>query len=288
MTITAKRIAAGEGWSVDDLDCRAGPADRPFEEQHATIAIAAVLSGTFVYRTHQGSALMAPGSILLGNRGRCFSCGHDHGVGDRCVSFHFTQDYWEDVAAGAPGVRTCEFARPSLPPAAALLPFVVRLAATPSLDPAACEEIGLELAAACLQMSADTPAAAPRRRARDEKRISDAVRRIESQAHDLDGVGLTLAALAREAGMSRYHFLRTFRDLVGATPHQYVLRTRMRRAAGDLGTTDLAVTDIAFAAGFADLSTFCRQFRAVMGAGPGAYRKSARRPVRLDHRQPAQ
>lgn len=274
--LEVRRIAAGEGWWVDDVSCHAGPADRPFEEEHAAVSVAAVVSGTFTYRTHQGTSLMAPGSILLGNRGRCFECGHDHGTGDRCIAFHFTAAYFDTIAASVPGVRRADFSRPALPPSAALLPYVVPLTVAHACGAEAVEEIGLDLAAACLAAEVDASPPSAGARPGDARRISEAVRRIEAQAHLLDDERLTLASLARDAGMSRYHFLRTFRALVGVPPHRYVLRTRMARAAARLAATDEPVTDIALGAGFADLSTFCRQFRATMGHGPTAYRRIRR------------
>ena len=72
--------------------------------------------------------------------------------------------------------------------------------------------------------------------------------------------------------MSPYHFLRTFRQVAGMTPHQYVLRTRLHRAAVRLRRTDDAISAIAYDAGFNDLSTFNRRFRRVMGSSPGLYR----------------
>jgi AraC family transcriptional regulator len=72
--------------------------------------------------------------------------------------------------------------------------------------------------------------------------------------------------------MSPYHFLRTFRQVVGMTPHQFVLRTRLHRAAVRLRRSDESVSAIAFDAGFNDLSTFNRRFRRVIGVSPSAYR----------------
>src|SRR5688572_28059798 len=69
---TATRLATGAEWSVDDVICTSGPADRPFEEQHSGISIAVVAAGTFDYRSPAGRAFMAPGSLLLGNDGACF------------------------------------------------------------------------------------------------------------------------------------------------------------------------------------------------------------------------
>ena len=71
--------------------------------------------------------------------------------------------------------------------------------------------------------------------------------------------------------------LRTFRAVVGMTPHQYILHTRLARAAVRLRRTLDGISEIAFAAGFNDLSTFNRRFQRIMGQSPGAYRASALR-----------
>jgi AraC-like DNA-binding protein len=120
-------------------------------------------------------------------------------------------------------------------------------------------------------MLADAAASVRAPSRRDECRISDALRRIEAQADE----PLALAAMAREAGMSPYHFLRTFRQVAGVTPHQLVLHTRLHRAAVRLRTCDAPISAIAFDAGFGDLSTFNRRFRRLMGCSPGDWRAGA-------------
>src|SRR5919199_2603447 len=113
-------LASGPGWSVSDVICTASPADRPFEEQHWAACIAAVVEGTFQYRSTQGAGVLAPGAVLLGNHGACYECGHEHGVGDRCVAFHFAPDYVESIMAAVPGARDTAFSVPRLPPSPAL------------------------------------------------------------------------------------------------------------------------------------------------------------------------
>jgi len=112
---------------------------------------------------------------------------------------------------------------------------------------------------------------APASATRDARRISEAVRRIAAHPDER----LALAGLAHDAAMSPYHFLRVFRRIVGMTPYQYVLLTRLRRAAIALRRSTLPITAIALDAGFDDLSTFNRRFRRVMGVTPGAYRAGA-------------
>jgi AraC family transcriptional regulator len=275
MSLTSRMLASGPGWGVSDVICTAGPHDRPFEERHDTASIAAVTAGTFQYRTGGGRAVLAPGGILLGDAGACFECGHEHGTGDRCLAFSFAPALLESIVSGVPGARRAAFGVPHLPPVPALMPLLAAAeAARDGEDAVELEELALRLAAAVAATLADgaQPAAAPSRR--DERRISDALCRIEGEAHE----PLALADLAHEAGMSRYHFLRTFRQVAGMTPHQLVLRTRLHRAAVRLRTSDESISAIAFDAGFGDLSTFNRRFRRLMGCSPGAWRAGGGRP----------
>ncbi|TIM25463.1 MAG: AraC family transcriptional regulator, partial [Mesorhizobium sp.] len=77
MTTSAHTLASGRGWQVSDVVCTAGAADRAFEEEHRKFCVAVVTSGTFRYRAQQGTAMLAPGALLLGNPGTCYECGHE-------------------------------------------------------------------------------------------------------------------------------------------------------------------------------------------------------------------
>jgi len=278
MTIDIETLASGPGWRVRDVVCTAGPHDRPFEERHASVCMAAVTHGTFRYRSSQGAALLAPGAVLLGNHGHCFECGHEHGIGDRCVSVHLAPELWEDIVAAVPGAHTAAFSLARLPPLPSLEPLIAALAAgCRDRDAAELEELALAFAGA---VAATQRVAGRTRRAaspRVERRISDVVRRIERDAQDISA-RCSLAALAREASMSPYHFLRVFRRIVGLTPHQYVLRMRMHRTAVRLRRSSDPISTIAFDAGFNDLSTFNRRFRRIMGASPSTFRTQRRAP----------
>lgn len=266
---TSRRLASGFGWRVDDIVCAAGPGDRPFEEEHAGACIAVVTEGTFQYRTVHGSAVLAPGAVLLGNDRQAFECGHEHGVGDRCLAFHFAAELLESVAADVPGASRKGFTVPRLPPLAALVPIVAAAeAARDAGDGLALEELALGLAGAVLAELAGTKPALRAPSRRDERRVSEALRRIAAEAHE----PLTLSGLARDAAMSPFHFLRTFRAVAGTTPHQFVLQRRLHRAALRLRRSDAGVATVAFEAGFNDLSTFNRRFRRLTGLSPSAYR----------------
>ncbi|MET3581706.1 AraC-like DNA-binding protein [Mesorhizobium robiniae] len=267
MTTSARILASGRGWQVSDLVCTAGAADRPFEEEHRNFCIAVVTNGTFRYRAQQGTAMLAPGALLLGNPGTCYECGHEHGAGDRCLSFHFEPAYMEQIVAGMPDAKKLNFKMPRLPPMPALAAlFAEAESAREMTDVDAFEEIGLRLAGAAAASGATPAARSPSRR--DQKRVADAVRRIEKDAER----PVSLAELASETATSPYHFLRSFRRVAGVTPYQFLLKTKLHRAAVRLRISDEAISTIAFEAGFNDLSTFNRRFRRAMGEAPGAYR----------------
>jgi AraC-like DNA-binding protein len=269
MTTAQKTLASGPGWYVSDVVCTAAAGDRPFEEEHRSFCVAAVTRGTFRYRTRQGTAMLAPGAILLGNPGACYECGHEHGAGDRCLSFHFSPAYLERVVAALPGAKRLGFADPCLPPLSALAPLLAEAeAARETGDGDAFEELGLRIAGAVVAAAAGSSTAARAPSRRDQKRVAEAVRLIELHAER----PLSLTGLAGGTATSPYHFLRIFRRVAGMTPYQFLLRTRLHRAAVQLRSSDVAISTIAFDAGFNDLSTFNRRFRREMGEAPGAYR----------------
>jgi AraC family transcriptional regulator len=265
MVVTS--LASGVGWRADTFVCSAGPCDPVFEEQHGgSFCIAAVIDGTFRYRTRQGEALMAPGALLLGNQGACFECGHDHGAGDRCVSFHFEPDFFERIVAAVPGAAKIGFASPRLPPTAATTALI---AAAEEAVPARLEEIALDLAGAAI--GAQTHSARAARPARVVRRVADVIRHIEARFDEAHA----LPVLAAHAAMSPYHFLREFRRVVGITPHQFVLSLRLRAAARRLRASDATIAAVALDSGFGDISEFNRRFRRVFGMAPQAYRARA-------------
>jgi AraC-like DNA-binding protein len=87
---------------------------------------------------------------------------------------------------------------------------------------------------------------------------------------------LDVAALAAAVGLSRAHFIRSFRAAFGETPHRYLQRRRIERAMAMLRNTDKPVTEICLDVGFTSLGTFSRTFRDVLGTSPRAYRRRAR------------
>ncbi len=265
-----RAIASGEGWQAIDYVCEAGPGDRSFEERHEGVTLAVVLSGSFDYCTHAGNSLMHPGAVLLGAAGRCYQCAHEHGRGDRCVAFTFRPDYFNEIAADATGDAQFEFPMPSLPASIGLAPLASRMEAMIDATALATEESAIRLAHAASRIAAGAQVAVARTTVRDERRVMGAIRFIEEHSNE----PLDLDRLAAIAGISKFHFLRSFARVVGLTPYRYLLLTRLRRAGAAIAATDRPIASIAFDAGFGDLSTFNAHFRATMDMTPGDWRRS--------------
>jgi AraC family transcriptional regulator len=266
-----RTLMAGEGWSVREVVCRAGPSDRPFEERHDGFSISAVIEGSFTYRSAVGHGLLYPGALMLGNNGQCFACGHAHGIGDRCVSLNVDEELFGEIAATAASASRFRFSAPSLPPLPKALPVVAwmeALSSTPSSLRR--EERALRLIERVIAAMADQRRVPAAPAGREAGRVIEAIRLVESDA----ARPLELREMAAIAGMSKYHFLRVFRRLTGVTPHRYLISVRLRRAALALASSQLPVVEIALDAGFGDLSTFNRRFRTTFGLTPTQYRAS--------------
>lgn len=133
------------------------------------------------------------------------------------------------------------------------------------------EELSVEVATQAMQIAHCIPQSRTGAAPSSLARVTRVVRMIENDADTAQD----LNQLARVARLSRYHFLRTFEELTGTTPHQYLLRVRLRRAAIRLRSEPTKISDIALESGFGDISNFNRAFRAEFGASPRTYRSVA-------------
>jgi AraC-like DNA-binding protein len=254
-----------------DVICTAGPRDRVFEEEHRSAAVAVVVGGTFQYRTTRGLHLMTPGSLFLGNPGESYECGHEHAPGDRCVAFRFTPAFIDGLALEL-GERRTTFGASRMPPTreSSALVATVATALAGNVD-ISWEEAALDAAVLALRTSHGNPSRSATARPDVLERVTSVVRDIERDP----GVARELHTLAADAELSTFQFLRAFRRLTGTTPHQYLLRARLRESAASLRTTGRRIVDIALGCGFNDLSNFNHAFRAEFRMSPRAYRASA-------------
>ncbi len=267
--IDKRSLAAGDGWSLHEVVCHAGPSDRPFEERHDGFSVSAVVGGNFTYRSDSGRQLLYPGALLLGNNGSCFECGHAHGIGDRCISLNVHEEQFREISAAATSSSRFRFSAPSLPPSPKALPIIAHMEAL-SCAPSSLrsDELALRVIERVIALMASDRHAPAAPSGRETRRVIEAIRLVESDA----ARPLELREMAAVAGMSKYHFLRVFRRLTGMTPHSYLISARLRRAALALASSRRPVIAIALDAGFGDLSTFNKTFRAVFGLTPTQYR----------------
>ena len=100
-------------------------------------------------------------------------------------------------------------------------------------------------------------------------RARDLLRDVHDQSPSIRDV-------AREAGMSPYHFIRQFESLFGRTPHQYRIDTRIEYAKRLLALSDYSVTDVCMELGWSSLGSFSDLFTRRVGVAPTVYRRQIR------------
>lgn len=266
--MVATRVFEGTGVRVDDYRCSSGIGAPAIIEQHGGYSLSFVRRGSFGYRSLGREFELTAGAVLVGRPGDEYACTHEHTCGDECLSFYFDPEVVE-----AADLDRSAWAVGALPPLAALvIAAELGQAAVDARSGVAPDEAGLLL----LARFASTVAADGRQRRRpstalDRRRAVEVAFWIEANAH----LPIGLEDAAARAGVGAFHFLRLFGGALGVTPHQHLLRCRLRASARLLVSSDLSVTEVALEAGFEDLSNFVRTFRRAAGTSPGAFRRMA-------------
>ena len=254
---------------VFDYHCSAGPHDPPFTEAHGSFSLSYVRRGSFGYLTRGQRFELVAGGFLVGRPGDEFMCTHEHhAAGDECLSYHFDES-WLDTL-GLPARHWVSGAVPVIAQLA-LLGERAQAAAEGASD-VGLEEAGTLLAAGFLGARGVATYAPVRLAARDRQRAVRIALWLETHASE----ELSLTRIARASGVSAYHFLRIFTRVTGVTPHQYLVRARLRHAARLLARDTHSVAAVAYEVGFGDLSNFIRTFRRAAGVTPRAFRMASR------------
>lgn len=110
----------------------------------------------------------------------------------------------------------------------------------------------------------------------DPERHRPRLERTLSMIHERYGEPLSLAVLAKHAGMSVSRFSCVFRETLGTSPLDYVAATRMREARRRLRSPAQSISEVAYAVGFQDSNYFSRAFRQHHGMSPREFRDVAR------------
>lgn len=276
--MAARTIFSCEAIAVDDYRCESHAGAPGVVEHHAGHSISFVRRGSFSYHFRGRTFDLVAGSVLIGHPGDDYVCTHDHVCGDECLSFFLSPEL-VDAIGSSPAVWRAG----ALPPLPELMVMAeLAQAAVDGSGAIGLDEAGVLFADRFARLVADRGPHREPVSARDRSRAVAAALWIEENA----ALDLNLETVAREVDLSPFHFLRLFARVVGVTPHQYLVRSRLRRAAKMLATENASVTDVAYDAGFNDLSNFVRTFHRAAGVSPSRFRGAARGGARISKNGP--
>ena len=266
--MTATTLLQRPSISVSDFRCDAAPGDAPFIERHRCHSSSYVRKGSFGCHSRGRFTELVAGSVLVGHPGDEYVCSHDHICGDECLSFFLEPDLVEAI-----GDQADIWQIGSTPPLPELMVFgELAQAAAEGRSDIGLDEIGQLLAGRFVEVISGRASKPFSATARDRRRAVEAALWIDAHSHrEVD-----LEQAARQADISLFHFLRLFAAVLGVTPHQYLVRSRLRHAARRLADEDRSVTDIAYDVGFGDLSNFVRTFHRAAGVSPLKFRQASR------------
>jgi AraC-like DNA-binding protein len=262
-------LLKSETLSVIAYRCTTGPDDKPFLEQHACHSLSYVRNGSFGYDTRGHIHELVAGSVMVGHAGDEYTCSHDHHVcGDECLSFQLSHAFADDM-----GLRKDALRIGSAPPLPGLMVYGELAEAAGRGD----SDIGIDEAAMLfvnrfIETTSNKTPKGQHVTARDRRRAVESALWIDANADS----EIDLDTTAKTAGVSSFHFLRMFSSVLGVTPHQYLVRSRLRHAARLLADDARSITSIALDVGFGDLSNFVRTFHRAAGVSPRGFRNAAR------------
>jgi AraC-like DNA-binding protein len=266
--MTATTLLQRPSITVSDFRCSAAPGDAPFVERHRCHSISFVRKGSFGYRARGRFHELVAGSVLIGHPGDEYVCSHDHVCGDECLSFFLSPELVEAI-----GDRTDVWRSGCAPPLPELMVLgELAQAAADGRSDIGLDEVGHAFASRFVSVVSGRARKPVPASARDRRRAVQTALWIEAHSHRQ----IDLEDAAAQAGSSPFHFLRLFASVLGVTPHQYLVRSRLRHAARLLAGDSRAITDIAYDVGFGDLSNFVRTFHRAAGVSPRRFRQASR------------
>ena len=203
--------------------CDAGPRSRAFWEHADGWSVSYVQRGSFSCRCRGRLHDLVPGSVLVLKPGDDYQCTHEHREGgDDCLAVFLTPELVHELAP-----RRGAWASGGTPPLAEMMVRGEWMRAAAAGD----SDVGLDEAAlafvARFAALTDDDAEAREPAAADRRRAVESALWIDAHADQ----ALDLQRLAAQCGLSAYHYLRVFAHVLGVTPHQYLVRSRLRHAA---------------------------------------------------------
>ena len=252
-----------------DFRCSMGPDDKPFTEQHRCHSLSYVRKGSFGYDTGGRSHELVAGAVMVGHQDDEYVCSHPHHIcGDECLSFWFSPETADEVGLGKTTLRLG-----SLPPLPELIMYGELAETTRRGDgDVGIDEAAMLFAKRFVEVTSGMSPNPLKSPPADRRRAVESALWIDANAHRQ----IDLGGIAKQSGVSAFHFLRLFSNVLGVTPHQYLVRSRLRHAARLLADDARSITSVAFDVGFGDLSNFVRTFHRAAGVSPGRFRALAR------------
>lgn len=264
------------------------------------LSIKSVVRGEAAWETSEGRFPVNSGSYLLLNDRRPYSMTIEslETVETFCVFFQagFVEDAWQSLTTSAERMldQPCaptgvvgffERLQPKQATLAASLSALRSKANAVTYAAAEPDALGDDFARlACHLLSiqldlasqmARVPAARASTKLELFRRLTTARSLLEASLEE----PLQLEQVAAVACLSPFHLHRLFSQTFRETPHQYLVRRRLERAAHLLTATDLPVTQICLDCGFQSLGSFSSLFRKTFGASPQQYRRSRKKAM---------
>ncbi len=274
--MSARTLFRSASLVVDEFRCSAHRGDVPYAEVFGDFSLSYVSRGSFGCRTRGADHELVAGSLLIGRAGDEYACTHEHlAGGDECLAFHFAPALAEEI-----GAASAIAGAGSAPPLPELMVIgELALAAARGDSNLGLDELALVFAHRFVAHAGSRTRQAVPASARDRARAVESGHWLDANAHQ----PLDLAGAAQRVGLSEFHFLRVFARVLGVTPHQYLVRSRLRRAARLLAEGARSITEVALEAGFADLSRRASRISRISCAPSTAQRESRRAHFAAQH-----
>ncbi len=244
----------------------------PAEERFHRPTVIFTTHGAWGIHSAAGSTQVDPSVVVLGGAGRSYRASHEQPVPSDRTTF---LEIAEPDDRPSTGLVTSElldhvFSRQAVHCTPEIARLRAALVAPASDEPFASlrtDVLSMEL---LLELArADRRAPAPRVLHPD---VRERVVRAREYLDEHLSEDVSLSTLAREVALSPFHLSRLFRQEVGESPHRYLVRRRLDRAARLLISTPLTVTQVSDRVGFGSPAHFAQSFRRRFGVPPSVYR----------------